>query len=174
MKTELEIAINALLEFRLVDWHGLPSTTTLELLDRLGVPVDTFNTYIGMHAAIAMKFPMNSFPAMELIVYFRGDQVLALETFNPPPASILTLLDPPDIRKPGEFLLAGCLIYEYVFCRRGLAMSVAEPLPSEPKKSMKILRCRGIASLASPSEFDNRYYLAQQSRLVFDTNFERD
>lgn len=174
MKTELEIAINALLEFHLVDWQGLPSTTKPELMKRLDVPVDTYNTYIGMHAAIAMKFPMNSVPAMGLIVYFRGEKVLVLETFNPPPASVLSVLGPPDIRRPGEFLLAGYLIHEYVFCKRGLALSVADPLPTEPKTSMKIVRCRGIVSLASPSEFDSRYYLAQQSRRVFDTNSERD
>lgn len=172
MNTELEIAINALLEFRLVDWQGLPSSTTLELTQRLGVPADTFNTYIGMQSAIAMKFPMNSFPALGLIAYLRGNQVLALETFNPPPASVLSVLGPPDIRKPGEFLLAGYLIHEYVFCKRGLALSVADALPSEPKTAIKIVRCRGIASLASPSEFDARYYLAQQSRRVFDTNIE--
>lgn len=167
MVNALTLAIDALLEFRLKDWNGLPDCTTSDIEQRLGAPIRIDNAYLGAYPAVMTEYPVLESAAKGLRVYSRSGQVVAIESNNPPSAAALSTLEQPDVRRLGEFSLPGYLVREYLYCRRGLILSVAGTLTPAMTQSMKVVRCRGIAPLVAPQEYDARYYLAQQSRLVF-------
>jgi hypothetical protein len=168
MATDLEDALAALLDFRLTDWHGLPASLTADVARIYGAPASSSDVYLGSRPALREVYEVPQSAAKGLIVYSRAQRVVAVETAEPPPLDAAKALGEPDARKPGEFSRPGYLVREHLYCRNGLVLTVAEPLDKRTGSEPKILRCRGIRSLAAPHEYGADYYLAEQNRLVFE------
>jgi hypothetical protein len=167
MATELDLAVGALLDFRLAEWNGLPSCLTGEIAAILSAPSTASDSHLGAYPALREEYPAPAFPAGGLLVYSRAHRVLVIETAEPPPIEAMETLGQPDIHKPAEFSLTGYFVREFLYCHRGLVFSVAESLDPAAEPRVKIARCRGIRSLAAPHEYGADYYLALRNRVVF-------
>jgi hypothetical protein len=167
MITLLDQALGALLDFRLAEWHGLTPCLTADIVRIFGAPSSADDAYLGSYPAIREMYSAPKSAATGLIVYSRADRVVAVETVEPPPVEAMDSLGQPDARKPPEFTLPDYLVREYLYCRHGLVLSVAESLTSVTGPRLKIVRCRGIPILAAPHEYGAEYYLALQNSLVF-------
>ena len=168
MSPTLDQVLGALLDFRLADWHGLPYCLTEDVTRILGTPSEARETHLGAYPARSETYSVPASASGGLVVYSRAQRVVAVETAKPPPVEAMGALEPHDVRKRPEFSLPGYLVYEYLYCRRGLVLSVAEPLDPAGDAALKIARCRGIRPLEGPLEYGAEYYLALQSRMVFD------
>jgi len=168
MSTVLDQALGALLHFRLPEWHGLPSCLSTDIERIFGLPFSTDNANLGSYPALRETYTIPKYVAAGLIVYSRAHRVIVIETVKSPPLEVLDLLGQPDTRKPPEFTLSGYLVREYLYCSRGLVLSVAEALDPKIDPRLQIVRCRGIRALNAPEEYGAEYYLALQNSLVFE------
>ena len=168
MPTALNDALVALLEFRLMDWGGLPPCVTSDVSAILGPPDKMTEAYLGAYPALCETYPAPDSAAGGLVVYSRADRVMAVETAEPPHIEAMKPLGDPDIRKPPEFSLAGYSVREFLYFRRGLVLSVGQALTPDVELPLKIARCRGIRTLAAPHEYGAEYYLALKNRVLFE------
>jgi hypothetical protein len=165
-KTALNLALDAFLGFRLGEWNGLPPCLTAEIAASLGPPAEAANARLGANPALREVYAVPGLPAGGLVVFSRAHRVMAIESAFSPPNEVLAMLGEPDVRKPPELSLPGYFVHEYLYCRRGLVLAVAESLPpAEPQ--VKIARCRGVQTLAAPYEYGADYYLALQNRILY-------
>lgn len=74
-------------------------------------------------------------------------------------------LDGPTAVLPHEILVQGTYVHEYLYCQRGLVLSIAEPFQKD--QPMKMVRCRGIRLLSSPDEFGPEFYQAFEDKTVW-------
>jgi hypothetical protein len=163
---ELERALAALLDFRLAEWRGLPPCLVTDLAHLYGPAVASEQGYLGSYPVLRETFlapPPQSFSA-----YSRAGRVVAVETGATPPIAAADGLGEPDARLPGEFALPGFSVREHLYCRIGLVLSVARAVDPSSTAAARIVRCRGIAALATPLQYDAQYYLACESRIVFE------
>jgi hypothetical protein len=56
-------------------------------------------------------------------------------------------------------------VHEYLFCERGLVLSLAEPF--EGGQPSQIVRCRGIQPIDSPEQFGSDFYRAFEDEVVW-------
>jgi hypothetical protein len=132
-------------------WRGLRAGLSIEELNGFfGGPVETNEECLGYYPAAKYTFPGG------LIAYVRQQAVVLIETPNLPASGILEQLPSPDAVLPHEIWVDGAYAYEYIYCARGLDLTVAEyfdeALPNE------IVRCRGFERIEGPGEFDARYH----------------
>jgi hypothetical protein len=167
MTTSLHNSLNEFLEFRLVEWSGLIPCLTKDIAAIFGVPSTVENVYLGAYPALRETYAVPTSPATGLIIYSRALRVIVVETAKPPPPETLALLGSPDARKAPEFGRPGYFLQEYLYCRRGLVLSVAKSLDTSTESCLKILRCRGIQPLTSAHEYGADYYLALKNSIVF-------
>lgn len=166
MTTTLDSAFDALLSFRLAEWNGLPPCLNTDLARSFGTPSEAVEVSLGAFPALRESYSAPNLPATGFMAYSRAHRVTVIETAAPPPLEVLETLGEPDARMPQEFSLPGYYVREFLFCRRGLVLSVAEPSgAAEPL--VKIVRCRGIAVLNAPFEYGADYYLAHRNRILF-------
>jgi len=97
-----------------------------------------------------------------LIAYLRDDEVILVETLTPPPLSAMSRLGEPSAIKPHEILREGSYVHEYLYCERGLVLSIAEPF--EKGQAWQIVRCRGIQPIDDPRQFGPEFYLPFEDR----------
>ena len=164
----LDQALGALLAFRLGEWRGLPPCVEADVGRILGTPISADNAHLGSYPTVRETYSVTGSAAAGLIVYSRAHRVVALETVQPPPVEAMSSLGQPDARKPPEFALPGYGLREYLYCRHGLVLSVAESLDPAREPSFMIARCRGIRILHTPQEYGAEYYLALHDSLVFE------
>lgn len=167
MITVSDQAFGALLNFQLSEWHGLPPCLSEDLGRLFGTPSAADNAYLGAYPALRETYSVPGSAATGLIVYSRAHRVVAIETVAPPPIEAMDSLGPPDARKPPELALSEYLVREYLYCRHGLVLSVAESFNATIEPRLKIARCRGIRILSTPQEYGAEYYLALHNTLVF-------
>ena len=168
MSNALHHALGALLDFRLVEWNGLPPCLSSDIASSLGVAVTASDGYLGAYPAVRETYVAPASAAGGLVVYSRAHRVIVVETIEPPPVEAMKPLDAPDIRKPPEFSLAGYSLREFLYLRRGLVLSVAESLMTDVQPMVKIARCRGIRILTAAHEYGAEYYLALKNRVLFE------
>lgn len=169
LSTALHHALDALLEFRLVDWNGLPPCLTADIASILSTAESASEAHLGAYPALREAYPAPGSAARGLIVYSRAQRVIAIETAEQPPVEAMEPLGEPDTRKPAEFSVPGYLLREFLYFRRGLVLSLAEGLSSDVEPRIKIARCRGIQKLAAPHEYGAEYYLALKHRVLFES-----
>ena len=75
---------------------------------------------------------------------------------------MLDTLPAPDAVLAHEILVPGHYAHEYLYCTRGLVLTVAQSLQGNERH---IARCRGMAPLAAPREFGPDFYLAFEDRV---------
>ena len=164
----LDQALNALLNFRLTEWHGLVPCFTADIAQLYDTPFSVEDVYLGLYPALRETYALPESTASGLVIYSRAHRVIAVETIKPPPLAVMDELGHPDVRKPPELTIPDYLIREYLYCRNGLVLSVAESLNTLTEPNLKIVRCRGIAVLKAPHEYGVEFYLPLQSSLVFE------
>ncbi len=77
----------------------------------------------------------------------------------------MAALGSPSAIKPHEILVENTYVHEYLFCERGLVLSVAEPF--EEGRPLRIVRCRGIQPIDSPEQFGPEFYQSFEDRIVW-------
>jgi len=167
MPTALMNALGALLDFRLVDWTGLPPCLISDVASLFGAALTASDSHLGHYPALRETYSVAGSTAGGLVVYSRAHRVIAVETAEPPPVEAMKPLGDPDISKPPEFSLEDYSVRESLYFRRGLVLSVAEALTPDITPTVKIARCRGIRPLAAAHEYGAEYYLALKNRLLF-------
>lgn len=156
--------LQSFLESDLVAWKGLPLLTVETLTAVLGQPTKTEETKLGWYAANLHIYETES-PAGGLAAYSRDSQVVMIEALIPPPLSAMEGLGEPSAVKPHEILVPGAYVHEYLYCQRGLVLSVAEPF--EKGSPLRLVRCRGVYPMNSPEEFGPELYMAFEEREVY-------
>lgn len=157
--------LRPVLDLSLAAWRGLPSWPTTDVTAAIGKPEDQRDTMLGMFPAQQQTHRLPDRPAGGLIVFSRQGQIVLIETLRPPSMETLTVLGEPDARKAHELSAPDAYVWEYVYCDRGLVLSVTEPFDeTEPKR---IVRCRVLPRLMHPQEYGAAFYLPLASRTAF-------
>lgn len=134
-------------------WRGLGAGLSIEEVKGFfGGPVETNEDCLGYYPAVKYTFPCG------LIAYVRQQAVVLIETPNLPDSGILDQLRSPDAVLPHEIWVDGAYAHEYIYCDRGLVLTVAEYF--DEAAANEIVRCRGFERIERPGEFDARYHRA--------------
>lgn len=161
---EIKEAVRPFLEQNLVLWAGLPRTTVETLSRAISQPIKMEQGSLGWYPAERYTFRVES-PAGGLIAYARHAEVVLIEALVAPPFSVTQGLGEPTAILPHEILSPLAYVHEYLYCERGLVLSVAEPF--QEGKPMKIVRARGIPRLHRASEFGPEFYQAFQDQIAW-------
>ena len=156
--------LQSFLEGDLVAWKGLPRLTVETLSAVLGQPTKTEETKLGWCAATVRTYVGES-PAGGLAAYSRDNKVVMIEALVPPPLSATEGLGEPSAIKPHEILIPGTYVHEYLYCQRGLVLSIAEPF--EKEEPLRLVRCRSVYPMNSPEEFGAEFYMTFEDREVW-------
>lgn len=137
-------------------WMGLPKGLLInELIELFGNPLETTEGSLGYYPALRYNF-IDVGNKAGFVAYVRQRFVVLIETKILPDAIVLNELSVPDAILPHEILVEGAYAAEYLYCERGLVLTVAKHfnnnIPDE------IVRCRGFEKINSTHEFDSRYY----------------
>lgn len=128
----------------------------------MGEPERSEEATLGWYPAQCLTSPMDC-PSGGLRAYVRDGEVILVEALVPPPVSLLERLSEPDAVLPHEILSPGAYVHEYLYGGRGLILSVAEPFDREQPR--RILRCRGIRPVGSPSDLGPELYLPFEDQI---------
>ena len=96
MTTDVELALRALLDFRLTEWNGLPGCLTADVARVLGAPSAAENVYLGAYPALREIYAVADSASTGLAVYSRAQRPIAVETLAPPPLETADALGEPD------------------------------------------------------------------------------
>jgi hypothetical protein len=153
-------ALAPLLAGDLAAWRGLPKLRAAALVAALGEPVLREAAQLGWHPADRWVIQPAGVSG-ELVAFVRDGEVLMVEV-APPPSPDLEALETPCAILPHEILREGAYVHEYLYCSRGLVLSVAEPFDQSLVRS--IVRCRGIRPIEKPELFGPELYCAFEDR----------
>lgn len=156
---ELRGAVAPLLAGDLPGWRGLPPASVAEFDAVFGPPEDQREEPLGAWPAVRRTY--RDAQGRALMLWSREGAAVMLEAGTLPDVSQLAQLPAPDSVLPHEILLPGHYAHEYLYCRAGLVLTVAQPLR---EGTLHIARCRGIAPLAAVQDFGPGYYLAFEDR----------
>jgi len=156
-----QTALRPLLAGDLLAWRGLPRLSADTLHAAFGKPKQAEESTLGWYPAQRYTYPVER-PQSGLIAYLRDDEVILVETLTPPPLSAMSRLGEPSAIKPHEILREGSYVHEYLYCERGLVLSIAEPF--EKGQAWQIVRCRGIQPIDDPRQFGPEFYLPFEDR----------
>lgn len=151
----VQTILRPFLEGDLRSWPGLPHLSPKALSDALGEPDERAETKLGWYPALRLVYRRDT-ASGGLAAFARSEQIVLIEALIAPPARVLQELGEPSAVKPHEILSPGSYVHEYVYCARGLVLSVAKPF--NEGDSIRIIRCRGLRPLASPDEFGPEFY----------------
>lgn len=157
-------AFRPLIDLDIISWKGLPVITGETLRSVFGKPARTENAELGWYPAQRLRYAMNT-ASGGFDAYIRDNEVLLLETVNVPPASVLQDLGAPTAVMPHEILVEKAYVHEYLYCARGLVLSVAEPFNKE--QPARIVRCRGISPINGPEQFGPELFMAFEDKTVW-------
>ncbi|MBE9475215.1 MAG: hypothetical protein IMY85_10025 [Chloroflexi bacterium] len=156
--------LHPLLELDIPSWNGLAKITVETLYATLGRPKKVEDVELGWYPALQLTYIMDT-PSGGLAVYIRNNEVVLIETLIPPPLSAMVGLGPPSAIKPHEILVENAYVHEYLYCERGLVLSIAESF--EEGQPHQIVRCRGIRPIDSPEQFGPELYRAFEDKTVW-------
>jgi hypothetical protein len=152
------------LDGRLVAWLGLPEVTVSEMAAALGPPNGVEAVTLGYYPAWRHEFQANSVSG-GVRAYVRDGWVVLIESVAPQRAEVMQGLPEPNGILPQELLVSGHYAHEYVYCSRGLVVTVAKPLSSTGED--QIVRYRGVRQLGKVQEFGPDYYQAFDDQIRF-------
>lgn len=157
--------LGPMLDFHLDAWRGLPPWQLSDVTGALGEPEQRQETMLGMYPALRQSHPLPDRAAGGLAIFSRQGRVVVIETLRPPPLEVLESLGEPDARLRHELSVPDAYVWEYVFCKRGLVLSVAEAF--DTSRPSRVVRCRGLHTLAHPQEYGAEFYLQLESRTAW-------
>lgn len=160
----VRVILRPFLEGDLIAWKGLPDISLETLSAALGKPAKEEESTLGWYPAVKYTYNIES-PSRGIVAYVRNGKVVLVEARVPPPSSMIGELGDPTAIKPHEILHKNGYVYEYLYCDRGLVLSIVEPFKKE--RSMQIVRCRGIRLMNSPDEFGPQYYQPFEDKIVW-------
>lgn len=155
----LRDAIEPMLRVDPLRWHGLPRVTVADLDALLGAPEESAEAILGYYPALRRRYRAASGAASAdhgLVAWARTGEIVMVESLVQPAASVLEALPEPSAVLAQEILVPDSYAYEYLYCAKGLVLTVAKPLRG--KATSRIVRCRGVKPLASAAEFGPDYY----------------
>jgi len=161
METE---ALTAFLQGNLVAWSGLPTLSLDELQAALGTPQAHTVEELGYYPADRYVYRMDV-PTQGLIAYVRRNNVVLIEAIQPPDLSAAAGLPEPCGILPQEILVTDAYAHEYVYCEKGLVLTIARYLQATTPD--KLIRCRGIAPLTTVKQFGPDFYKPFEDRISF-------
>lgn len=152
------------LELDLLSWKGLPPLA-LEILNAaLGDPTQREETELGWYPAERYIYKVDA-SSGGLAAYVRNNSIILIEALVPPPLSVKDGLGEPSLVKPHEILKPNAYVHEYLYCERGLVLSLAEPF--QKGQPFEIVRCRGIQPLESPEQFGPELYRSFEDEIAW-------
>lgn len=152
------------LNHELLAWQGLPTITVAELSGTLGSPAETAIAALGFYAADRYTYPLDV-PSQGLVAYVRQNQVVLIEALIPPPLSAVEALPEPCGIKAQEIVVPNAYAHEYVYCDRGLVLTIAETL--DHRIPNRLVRCRGIPPIATADDFGPAYYKSFEDQIYW-------
>lgn len=152
------------LEGDLLAWKGLPRLNVETLNAVLGQPAKEEETNLGWYDAMLYTYETAS-PSGGIAAYVRDGEAVMIEALVPPPLSAIEGLGEPSAIMRHEILVDGAYVHEYLYCERGLVLSIAEPF--EKEEPQRLVRCRGVRPMSSPEEFGPELYMAFEDRQVW-------
>ena len=160
----VKAAVQPFLNQDLVSWRGLTKITVETLNAAIGKPIKMEQAALGWYPADRYTFTVES-PSGGFVAYVRNGEVVLIEALVPPPLSAMEGLGQPTAILPHEILSPGTYVHEYVYCERGLVLSIGEPFQKE--EPLKVVRARGVRPLDRPDEFGPEFYQAFQDQKVW-------
>jgi len=152
------------LEGDLLSWHGLPQLSVTSLFAAFGQPQKQETVNMGWYPAQRLTYPMDV-PSGGLAAYVRDKRVLLIEALITPSNIILEYLGSPSAIKPHEIIRPGAYVHEYLFCKKGLVLSVAEPF--DKNQPLQIIRVRGIQPLERPEQYGPEFHRSVEDETVW-------
>jgi hypothetical protein len=158
--------LTPLIAGNLLDWHGLPLIEVDNLEDLIGPIQKRTEALLGAYSADRYLFKIGS-SGQEIAAFVRQGTVVMIENLQPPPLSAMEHLEQPCATLPQEILVEDFYSYEYLYCSRGLVLTVAKPLEEEGSQGERLIRCRGIRPIASEMDFGPELYMPWESEIHF-------
>lgn len=156
--------VQPFLENNLLLWKGLPLVSIEIFSEAIGKPTEIEEAELGWYPAERYTFEVKS-RSGGIAGYVRNGEVLLIEALKAPPLAAMKGLGEPTAILPHEILVQNTYVHEYLYCERGLVLSVAEPFQKE--LPLRIVRCRGIRPMRSPDEFGPEYYQSFEDKTVW-------
>lgn len=160
--------IAPLLRHDLTAWTGLPDAGSDDFDAAFGAPVGCEAVTLGELPAERRHYEADG-PGGGFFVYARDGDAVMIETQTPPPVGALAALGEPDATLPRELRLEDAYAHEYLWCARGLVLTVAVPLggldDEDDGVPERIVRCRGLRPLDRVGDFGPAYYRPLDSRV---------
>lgn len=150
----------------LLAWHGLPLIEADDLEGLLGLIQKRSKVLLGAYSAKRYLFKVGN-SGQEVAAFMRLGTVVMIEILQPPPLSTMEKLEQPCAMLPQEILLEDFYTYEYLYCSRGLVLTVAKPLDEEKGQEDRLIRCRGIRPIESEKDFGPELYMPRESQIHF-------
>jgi hypothetical protein len=148
--------LDSLLLGNLSKWKGLPIISITELEDLLGRTGESKTARLGAYPAQRLEFPHQR-GDRTLIAYARHGQIVMVEMLPPPDSSALSGLPQPTAILPQEISVEGAYAHEYLYCERGLLLTVAQSF-GRPEPD-RLIRCRGIRPMLDRSQLGPELYM---------------
>ena len=126
----LRILLQPLLAGDLPAWQGLPAVSVADFDALYGPPTVRREEPLG--ALPAMRHDYAAGDDGTLAMWSRGGQAVMLAPAHLPSPAVLDTLPAPDAVLAHEILVPGHYAHEYLYCTRGLVLTVAHLVPFVP------------------------------------------
>lgn len=150
----------------LLAWRGLPLIEVDDLEDAIGPIQKRTEVLLGAYPADRYLFKIGN-SEQEIAAFVRLGTVVMIENLQPPPLSAMEHLEQPCATLPQEMLVEDFYTYEYLYCSRGLVLTVAKPLEEEGNQEDRLIRCRGIRPIESERDFGPELYMPRERQIHF-------
>jgi hypothetical protein len=157
----LEVKFEALVRGDIGNWEGLPNITTKDLESFLGEANEIQKTILGAYPALLYKFS-HKLSGRNLNVYERYEKIIMVEVIPVPDSDLISILPKPDVILSQEIFIEGAYAHEYLYCKHGLMLTVAQDLISQEPN--KVVRCRTIQSIKQPQDLNSELYFPLDAR----------
>lgn len=134
-------------------WSGLPRLQRSDLISAFEQPTRSDQEQVLGYYQATLEIYRT--PVGQLLVWYRDDTAVMIELSGEWPISVLEELEDPCAILPQEILVDGNYCHEYLFCDRGLVITVAERLKERTKS---VIRLRGIRPIEAATDFGPEYY----------------
>ena len=151
----LKAQLDSLVRGDIDRWYGLPSVSIDEVKSILGKAEEVQEAAVGAHPAGLYRFS-HSPSGSKIDIYERHGMAIMVEVRPVPNVDLLSVLGAPTAVLPQELSIEGAYAHEYLYCDRGLLMTVAQDLSG--KIPDKVIRLRGIKKMKGPDELNSELY----------------
>jgi len=163
---DLRKELAPLIAGNLLAWHGLPLIGSDSLEDVIGPIKNRTEVLLGAYPAECYLFEVGT-SGQEIAAFVRLGVVVMMENLRPPQISSMEYLEEPCAILPQEILVEGFYAYEYLYCSRGLVLTVAKALEEKKDQERRLIRCRGIRPIDSVKDFGPELYMSWENLIHF-------